>query len=317
MSSIVAGTGGPIFFGPQTAIGSYYVVAENATTHCINTMDNCVEIILQPQLPVSVSVTASANPISAGTAVTFTATPVNGGSAPLYQWKVNGLNAGSNATNNTYTYNPVNGDVVSCVLTSNASCVSGNPATSNSVTMDVTGVPVVVTITGEILNGQTNCYNATQTLTVAGSGTTFTIDNGGSATMIAGQNIRYLPGTSVHAGGYMRGYITTNNQYCGQAPSIVNAVTGEEENFINSERTIFVIYPNPTSGNFTLEQKGDNLYEKVKVEIYGMRGERLMNQELIGEKKHEFWFSDLPPGLYFVKVFANEHAETFKLVKTR
>ncbi|MFZ4520803.1 MAG: T9SS type A sorting domain-containing protein, partial [Bacteroidales bacterium] len=317
MSSIIPGTGGPIFFGPQTAIGSYYVIAENVTTHCINTMDNCVEIILQAQLPVSVSVVPSANPVSTGTAVTFTATPVNGGSSPLYQWKVNGYNVGSNAASNIYTYNPANGDIVTCVLTSNASCVSGNPASSNAVTMDVTGVPVAVTITGEVLNGQTNCYNATQTLTIAGNGTSFTVNNGGSATMIAGQNIRYLPGTSVHAGGYMRGYITTNNQYCGQAPSMVTVIAGEGENPIIPEQTFFTIYPNPTSGNFTLEQKGGIAYEIVKVEVYGMRGERLINQELIGEKKHEFWFSDLPPGLYIVKVFANEHMETFKLVKTR
>ncbi|MCX6303520.1 MAG: T9SS type A sorting domain-containing protein [Bacteroidetes bacterium] len=317
MSSIIPGTGGQIFFGPQTAVGSYYVIAENATTHCINTMDNCVEILLQPQLPVSVSIVPSANPISTGTAVIFTATPVNGGSAPLYQWKVNGVNAGSNTAINTYRYYPANGDVVTCVLTSNASCVSGNPASSNAVMMDVTGVPVAVTVTGEVLNLQTNCYNATQTLTIAGNGTSFTVYSGGSATMIAGQNIRYLPGTSVRAGGYMHGYITTNNQYCGQAPAIVNVVAGEEENSISSEQTYFMIYPNPTNANFTLEQKGEQAYEKVKVEVYGMRGERLMNQYLVGEKKHEFWFSDLPPGLYFVKVYANDHVETFKLVKTR
>ena len=135
--------------------------------------------------------------------------------------------------------------------------------------------------------------------------------------MIAGQNIRYLPGVSVHAGGYMRGFITINNQYCGQTPSVVTVVAGEEETVIGSEQTSFTIYPNPTSGNFTLEQKGEKVYDKVNVEVYGMRGERLMNEELIGEKKHEFMFSDLPPGLYFIKVLANEYVETFKLIKSR
>ena len=60
----------------------------------------------------------------AGTPVTFTAAPVNGGTVPAFQWKVNAANA-ANATNATYTYTPANGDVITCVLTSNAPCVTG------------------------------------------------------------------------------------------------------------------------------------------------------------------------------------------------
>ena len=84
-----------------------------------------------------------------------------------------------------------------------------------------------------------------------------------------------------------------------------------------SQTPSFTIYPNPTTGNFTLEQKSGKLYGNVEVEIYGVRGERLMTGELIGEKKHEFFISYLPQGLYFVKIIAEGHVESFKLVKTR
>ncbi|NCA78014.1 MAG: hypothetical protein EOM90_16935, partial [Alphaproteobacteria bacterium] len=87
-------------------------------------------------LPVSVSIAASANPICSGSGVTFTATPVNGGASPAYQWKKNTVNI-SGATNATYSYTPANGDVITCLLTSNATCISGNPATSNAITMTV------------------------------------------------------------------------------------------------------------------------------------------------------------------------------------
>ena len=86
-------------------------------------------------LPVSVTIAADANPVCAGTTVNFTATPTNGGAAPVYQWKVNGVNAGINAA--TYSYIPVTGDVVTVDLTSNAVCPTGNPATSAPVTMTV------------------------------------------------------------------------------------------------------------------------------------------------------------------------------------
>jgi hypothetical protein len=99
---------------------------------------------------------------------------------------------------------------------------------------------------------------------------------------------------------------------------MVTAVTGEEEEVIfTSDLNSFIIYPNPTSGNFTLEQKSNRVYDKVMAEVYSMRGERLMTHEMVGEKKHVFWTSDLPHGLYFVKIVADEYVETIKLVKIR
>ncbi len=52
---------------------------------------------------------------------TFTANPTNGGSSPVYQWSVNGAAAGAGAI---LSYTPANGDVISCLLTSNATCVT-------------------------------------------------------------------------------------------------------------------------------------------------------------------------------------------------
>jgi hypothetical protein len=100
-------------------------------------------------------------------------------------------------------------------------------------------------------------------------------------------------------------------------PSIVTTLTGEKELPVVVQTTSFKLYPNPTSGNFTIEHSGDRIYDKVNVELYGMRGDKLMTGELIGEKKHEFRTLDLPPGVYIVKVLAEGYAETFKLVKTR
>ncbi|MDP1620785.1 MAG: hypothetical protein Q8M08_00455 [Bacteroidales bacterium] len=91
---------------------------------------------------VSVVITPSANPVCPGTLVTFTATPTNGGTNPAYQWKVNGINTGTNSS--MYEYAPLNNDKITCVLTSNAPFVAGNPATSNQLTMSVTSVPMVV-----------------------------------------------------------------------------------------------------------------------------------------------------------------------------
>jgi hypothetical protein len=48
-----------------------------------------------------------------------------------------------------------------------------------------------------------------------------------------------------------------------------------------------------------------------------MRGERVLNTMVAGERKAEIPFSGMPEGLYFVKVKTNDYVETIKLVKTR
>jgi len=89
-------------------------------------------LTVNPNLPAGVSITASSNPIYAGDPVTFTATPTNGGSSPTYQWKVNGVNQGTNSP--TFNYTPAIGEQILCVMTSNATCVTGSPVTSTSLT---------------------------------------------------------------------------------------------------------------------------------------------------------------------------------------
>jgi len=120
----------------------------------------------------SVSITASATTICTGTIVTFTAIPVNGGT-PSYQWKVNGMDVGSNS--DTYQSSSLaNGDVVTVLMNSSLACASPQSATSNLITMTVTATvaPVVsisasttsicagtpVTFTATPVNGGTPSY---------------------------------------------------------------------------------------------------------------------------------------------------------------
>jgi uncharacterized protein (TIGR02145 family) len=104
--------------------------------------DFVVQVTVSPA--VDVTITPTANPVCAGTSVTFTAAPLNGGGIPSFQWKVNGVSVGTNSS--TYTYNPLSGDQILCILTSNIACPIGNPATSNIVTMNIAASPVVTFI---------------------------------------------------------------------------------------------------------------------------------------------------------------------------
>jgi hypothetical protein len=117
----------------------------------------------------------------------------------------------------------------------------------------------------------------------------------------------------------MHGYIHTTGPWCGAKEAVLPETSAQEDTqpAVAFEQARFSLFPNPTTGNFTLVQKGDRQFGTVKVEIYTMNGERVMTEQMIGEKKHEFRFSEVPTGLYFVKIVADDYVETIKLIKTR
>ncbi|MDP1622684.1 MAG: PKD domain-containing protein [Bacteroidales bacterium] len=262
-------------------------------------------------LPVSVSISASANPVDQGVPVTFNAIVVNGGTSPVYQWKINNINVGTNA--GSYQYIPSDGDLVSCVLTSNAACVSGNPATSNVVTMTVNSVPVNLTVNNITVTG-TQCFNAVQTIFVAGSGNNFSVVNGGNATMIAGQNILYYPGTTVEPGGYLYGYIAPGGPFC-NPPTKPAVLTGNNEKSARLEKDFFRIYPNPTTGEFTLALNGYVPSEKISVAVYDMNGGIVLSGEITDEMKHVFSLSGKPAGLYLIRVISGNQHGSSRIIK--
>jgi uncharacterized protein (TIGR02145 family) len=144
VNGINAGTNNPIYTYTPANNDQVTCILTTSLTSCIlnnPATSNTITMTVSSNLPVSETISASANPVCAGSSVTYTATPVNGGTSPTYQWKVNGINAGSNS--NLFTYIPLNNDIVSCLLTSNLTCTTGNPATSNSIIMSINGNPVV------------------------------------------------------------------------------------------------------------------------------------------------------------------------------
>jgi hypothetical protein len=191
-----------------------YIPSNNDVVTCILTSNAaCVSgnpatsspitMTVNPILPVSVSIAASANPVVSGTTVTFTANPINGGSLPTYQWKVNGSNVGLSAS--TYSYIPLNADQVSCVLTSNETCSSGNPATSTDITMVVNSASTTLTVT-VLMEG---LFNGTELNKAQGiTGDQFTEDTSDEL------NLELHAATAPYAlvGSSFTGYLRTNGQ---------------------------------------------------------------------------------------------------------
>ena len=194
IGSNVAGTGSAITFGTYPA-ATYTATAYRKATYLTNNMNGSAVVTALPNNPVSITIVSSANPVCSGSSVTFTATPTNGGASPSYQWQVNGVNAGTNSS--SYSYTPVANDAVKCILTSNVSCPTGNPATSNTVTMTVNALPSAPTSGGNqaICSGQTI---PALTVTV-GSGQTadwYAASSGGSVLTGGSGTLSYTPASA-------------------------------------------------------------------------------------------------------------------------
>lgn len=122
------------------------------------------------QIP-AIDITASQNNVCAGTSITFTANSTNGGANPVYQWKKNNVNVGTNSA--VYTdATLLNNDVITCVLNSSIACPSQSQVTSNSINMTINNnVSPGITISTGTTNLCSNHNGVTLTANITNGGT--------------------------------------------------------------------------------------------------------------------------------------------------
>jgi gliding motility-associated-like protein len=167
VSGVVSGTNASTFTTSTLTNGAIVSVTLTSNAGCVTTTTASAAetVTVQPSVTPSVTINPPVN-ICSGTSVNFTATPTNGGTSPSYQWVVNITPVGTNSPNfSSSTLN--NGDVVSVILTSNATCATSNTVSaSETVTVTTTVIPTVSISANPgnpICAGQTVSFTATTT----------------------------------------------------------------------------------------------------------------------------------------------------------
>jgi len=100
----------------------------------------------------SVGANVSSVRVGNGTVGSFTAAATNAGTAPTYQWRLNGTNVGTNNANYS-NGSLVNGDIVTCVLTPDLAGCASSAFTSNAISIVAPGAVTTNWI------GATNAWN--------------------------------------------------------------------------------------------------------------------------------------------------------------
>jgi hypothetical protein len=241
--------------GGRIDIGAY----ENQTAHFVS-----VNIIANPEVP-----------ICTGTNVTFTPTTTNAGNSPSFQWKVNGKNV---STGSTFTSSLlVNNDTVTCILISSDTCVVGNPAISNALSIIVNPLPptpFITQITSNILTSS------------ASTGNQWYNDSG---IIVGATNQMYSP---LSDGNY---YIIVTVKGCESNKSnVINFVnTGILNLSLNNEN--IGIYPNPATDYIHIETQ-----QKLELEIIDIEGQILKLSSII-DKVTTIDVRNLSSGVYIIK----------------
>ena len=199
-----------------------------------------------PSAP-TISIAVTGNGACQGTTVQFTATTVNGGSAPMYVWKVNGTPVGTNSPNFSSS-TLVNGDLVTCELTSNSGCVSPATATSNTITISLTPV-VAPTVSVSASPGTTICPGTTVTFTAA------TTNGGGSPTYqwkVNGINVGNNSATyasSTLLNGDVVSCVFTSNLPCAIPTQVTSSVTMTVNQIVTPSVYIYTTSSNVCAGS--------------------------------------------------------------------
>ena len=258
----------------------------------------------------------------------FGVSAVDGGTIPVYQWKVNGTNVGTNAPN--YSSNSLlTNDVLSCTLTSNATCVASPMATvsatinaitptilSNSIVVTQSticaGTSVTFTATGTnvvgsnpyyswYLNGQP--YNNNSGPTQGGGGPTLTLiplNSGDVFTCI----LYDVAGCHTVSGGGIGSEGATSNPITITIQSPCNLSNNE------FELLGFSYYPNPIKNELNISQND----EISEVRLYTVLGQQVISKQ-VNSNKTNIDVSGLSTGTYFVKIKSGENIRNLKVIK--
>ena len=227
------GTGGTTFTTATLNNNDVVTVVMTANNVCQTTpiaISTGIATTVNPLLVPSVTITSSDsdNTICTGDAVTFTAAPTNGGTAPTYQWQLNGGNVGTGGA--TYTNSTLTStDVVTVIMTANNTCQTVATATSNGITTTVNApvVPSVSIASSDADNTMcsTDLITFTATPTNGGTAPTYQWFIGTTAVGTGGSTFS----TTLNVGDVVSVVMTANNT-CQTTPTatsnaIVNNVT--------------------------------------------------------------------------------------------
>lgn len=327
-NNVNVGTNSATYTDNALVTGDAIIVQMTSNAACASTTPvSSTPIVMSVGTSVAPTVNISAVPAGAictGTSVTFTATATNGGSAPFYQWKVNGINSGTNSS--TFTTTTLgSGDVVTVQLTSNATCAVPPTATSAGIATTVNPAVAPLVSVGA----------SPGTTIVAGQMVTFTATalNGGPTPVYQWRRNGNPVGTNAPT--YATNTLVNNDVVTVQLTS--NAPCANPASATSTPLTMTIttgvadvtgllsgitIFPNPSSGTITVEGTvGQTIPgERVKLEMQSLLGQVIYSEDIAVAKptfEQKIALPNTAAGVYMIQLQYGDRNVTHRLTIAR
>jgi PKD repeat protein len=288
---------GNVFTTSQLADSSQVYCIMTSVLSCANPVSatsDTVVVDVDTTVISTVTISASENSICAGMNVTFTASAVNGGTSPAYTWYKNVTVVGSNSPVYSSS-NLTDGDAVKCKVTSSLVCVSGSPAISNTETIVVYALPPTP---GIYLSGDT-LYSS------AATGNQWYYSPAGIP--VSGANGQFHVPTMI--GDYFV-LVTDTNGCVSDTSNIINVTETGMTNPGNEQG--FIIYPNPSRGDFVIYLPG-SLRGHFQYKIINALGQTLVQKDIM-DNEIKISTRYLINGVYYIEIIGMKGNNVRKVI---
>jgi hypothetical protein len=323
INGVDAGTNSDVFATTDLADGDIVSCILTSNADCVTNnpaSSNTLTVNVVTELPADLTIESDLTEICPGEEVTFTATAVNGGSQPVYQWKINGENVGDNS-NTFMTAGLADGDVVICEMTSSFDCATNNPAASNEVNMTVNAYPVdMSTPNGPELVDIFVSNSSTYTTEDDPNTTTYTWSVSPEEAweeLNVDMYTLYVTWAEDYTGPASIEVYGTNDCGDGTVSPVLEVNVANTFGIGEADLNVDVsIFPNPTNGTFNVKLSSES-NEVVKLSISSMVGESIYSAEQInvdGEFIKTIDLSSFAEGIYFITIENNNKVLTEKIV---
>ncbi len=272
-------------------------------------------VTISPQVMPGININATAPPdLCKDVPVTFYANTTGGGSAPVYRWSRNGTVI-TGATGPSYTLTgPANGDTLQVTLISNARCRITDSVASNKMGLSVSPyVSPVVSISANpgtaIGAGQTVIFTAA----VANAGANPEVRWKRNGLAVAGTTGLSWTTSTLRDGDVISADLVSGARCA--TPFMVTSVNTLQMRVSTGVSTVsgpvgsISLYPNPSSGAFTVQVKGTALSNgrgRIGLEVLSATGQLVW--QLVVAPDTRDWSVDvhLPaataPGMYLIRI---------------